>query len=122
MHARPPRADEVRHVRVALGGGEVEGGVKFFSIRPTNDQELVMESGEKKLRWLCNKGRVVYDVDKLDVAANVRDAVRATAAATLSELGMPADSKPPLGLVMWKNVEEFQDYAKTLRPAGMDSV
>ena len=27
---------------------------------------------------------------------------------------MPADSKPPLGLVMWKNAEEFKAFAEAI--------
>ena len=99
--------------------------IKHFQMGPTDDHELVATDREKEMRFLSNKGRVVYAPKDLAgfVSEGVRKLLRGRYHWRLlrwKHFGVPL---PPLGMVWWRDEAEFARHAASIRTAGIgDSV
>ena len=98
--------------------------VKHFQMGPNDDQDITHVERGKEMRFISNKGRVVYTPEELPshVADDARLLAKTRYHWSLLRKDLLGVELPPLGVTWWQDEEEFAAHVRTLKTAGTDDL
>ena len=98
--------------------------VQHFQMGPDANQDITHLQRAKEMRFISNKGRVVYTAEELPshVPAPTRLRARARYLWSLLRKQCRGVDLPPLGVTWWRNKEEYEAHVSTLKAAGIEDL